>query len=68
MTADFTVKNFKIEYFGLFGEVKGYDDIIQRKQKICQKENLKLIGIYPPDLFSKNFKNYLREIIQKLKK
>jgi len=51
MTADFSVGDIRIEYFGLSGENKLYDEIINRKRKFCQKNNLKLIEIYPSDLF-----------------
>jgi len=51
MTADFSVKNIRIEYFGLFGENKLYDETIFRKRKFCQEKNLKLVEIYPADLF-----------------
>jgi len=66
MTADFAVNNIRIEYFGLQGLNKNYDRIIKIKQKLCGERNLKLIGIYPSDLFSKNFKNCLGEIIRKI--
>ena len=51
MTADFTIGNIRIEYFGLAGRNKLYDKNIKKKQKFCQKEKLKLIEIYPTDLF-----------------
>ena len=59
MTADFSSGNIRLEYFGLAGENKLYDQIIRKKRKFCQKENLKLIEIYPSDLFP----NRLSEII-----
>ena len=68
MTADFAIGNVRIEYFGLQGLNKIYDQIIKRKQKLCQREGLKLIEIYPSDLFSKNFKSCLRDILKKLTK
>jgi len=66
MTADFAVGDVRIEYFGLRGLNKIYDKIIKRKQKLCQKEKLKLIEIYPSDLFSKNFRNCLGKILKEL--
>jgi hypothetical protein len=68
MTADFAIGNVRIEYFGLRGLNKIYDQIIQIKRDICLKEKLKLIEIYPADLFSKNFRNYLGKISRELKK
>ena len=51
MTADFSMGNIRIEYFGLAGENELYDRIIKKKRKLCQKARLKLIEIYPSDLF-----------------
>ncbi len=68
MTADFSIGNVRIEYFGLRGLNKIYDQIIQIKRDICQKEKLKLIEIYPTDLFSKNFRSCLGGILKELKK
>jgi len=56
MTADFTIGNVRIEYFGLRGPNKVYDQIIQIKRNICQRDGLKLLEIYPSDLFSKILK------------
>jgi len=67
MTADFAVGNIRIEYFGLWGLNKTYNQGIQVKRKICQKDNLRLLEIYPSDLFSKNFKSCLGEILKILK-
>jgi len=67
MTADFAVNDIRIEYFGLYGLNKNYDRIIKIKQKLCDREKIKLIEIYPSDLFSKNFKNCLGNIIKKIR-
>jgi len=67
MTADFTVGDVRIEYFGLKGLSRAYDQVIQKKRQLCLKQGLKLIEIYPTDLFSKSFKTCLGEIIKKLK-
>lgn len=67
MTADFAVGNIRIECFGLQGLSKVYDENIKRKQKLCQKEKLKLIAIYPSELFPKNFRNCLGNILKDLK-
>lgn len=68
MTADFAVGNIRIEYFGLAGDDKLYDQTIQKKRNFCQKEKSKLLEIYPSDLFSKNFKSCLRKIFKELKR
>jgi len=53
MTADFFIApNIVIEFFGLAGVQRKYDQIIKRKQELCKKLNLKLIEIYPKDLIS----------------
>lgn len=50
-TADFVVGDVWIEFFGLSGELRSYDDLKYRKLKVARKFNLKLIQIYPQDLF-----------------
>ena len=55
MTADFFIApNIVIEFFGLAGVQRKYDQIIKRKQELCKKLNLKLVEVYPKDLISKN--------------
>ena len=54
LTADFVVKDTIIEFFGLIGAIKRYDELVREKQNICRKYNLKLIEIYPKDLFPVN--------------
>ncbi|OGM91217.1 hypothetical protein A2755_02330 [Candidatus Wolfebacteria bacterium RIFCSPHIGHO2_01_FULL_48_22] len=68
MTADFAVNNLRIEYFGLAGEVYGYDDNIKLKRKMCKRDGLILIEIYPKDLFKKDCRIYLRSLVSKIKK
>ncbi len=53
-TADFVIGNHWIEFFGLYGEIKRYDDLRRQKIQIAKKHHLKLIGIYPKDIFPKN--------------
>lgn len=54
--ADWAISSNKIfiEYFGLAKDSPRYDRSIKQKQKICQKNNIKLISIYPKDLYPKN--------------
>ena len=68
MTADFGIGNVRVEYFGLVGEIQSYDRVIQKKKILLEKEGLKLIEIYPNDLFSKNFKKCLGGILKELRK
>lgn len=54
LKADFVVEDTFIEYFGLSGEIDSYDAAISRKRKICSERNIRLIEIYPNDLFEPN--------------
>lgn len=54
LTADFLIDDKLIEYFGLAGVLKDYDKLIQEKRRIVKKYGLKLIEIYPKNLFPKN--------------
>jgi len=51
--ADWAVKNGKIfiEYFGLAKGSPRYDREIGIKKNLCRKNNIKLVEIYPPDLY-----------------
>lgn len=51
MTADFKVNGTLIEFFGLNGELKSYDRIVKKKEKLWKERNLRVIKIYPNDLF-----------------
>ncbi len=53
-TADFKIADNLIEYFGLAGEHKRYDELRIIKQKMVKKFKLKLIEIYPKDLYPHN--------------
>lgn len=46
-----------VEYFGLANDSPRYDRSIIKKKRICQKNNLTLIPIYPHDLYPKNLFN-----------
>jgi hypothetical protein len=55
MTADFSLgSDVILEFFGLAGVQKQYDKIIERKRQICRDKKLRLIEIYPRDLFPKD--------------
>lgn len=54
LTADFVVNDYWIEFFGLFGEHKRYDELRKEKLKLAEEYNLKFIEIYPDHLFPKN--------------
>ncbi|MBI1888335.1 MAG: hypothetical protein HYS15_00140 [Candidatus Spechtbacteria bacterium] len=67
MTADFAMGDMRVEYFGLTGEVQGYDEVIRKKRDLCAKLGLKLVEIYPSELFSKDFKKCLGRILWEVK-
>lgn len=50
-TVDFKIGDFWIEFFGLSGELKRYDELKERKLKLAKKNKLNLIEIYPKDIF-----------------
>ncbi len=63
-TADFVVDKYWIEFFGLSGELKRYDQIKRKKLRLARKLNLNLIKLYPKDLFPKgNLNNVLKILI-----
>ncbi|MDP2671937.1 MAG: hypothetical protein Q8O68_00315 [Candidatus Daviesbacteria bacterium] len=53
-TADFKIGNKLIEYFGLAGEHRRYDELRIIKQRIVKRLKLELIEIYPKDLYPTN--------------
>lgn len=63
MTADFVVGSLWIKYFGLAGEIKSYDKYAEKKRFLCKSCNLKLVEIYPRDLFSNNFSKIILDQI-----
>lgn len=50
-TADFKIGNRIIEYFGLAGEHKRYDQLRRIKQRIVKRYKLQFTEIYPKDLY-----------------
>lgn len=54
LTADFVVGDRWIEFFGLAGVIKKYDELHGKKHAIAKKHKIKLVSIYPKDLFPKN--------------
>ncbi len=50
-TADFKVRNFIIEFFGLHGELQSYDKLMKRKLAKIRSLGWQLISIYPKDIF-----------------
>jgi len=58
-TCDFVVGNKWIEFFGLHGEHKRYDQLWRQKLKIAKKCKLNMTGIYPEDILQSNKFNFL---------
>ncbi len=42
-----------IEYFGLANDSHRYDRVIKEKKKLCEKNGIRLVEIYPSDLYPK---------------
>ena len=53
-TADFLINGKFVEFLGLNGEIKQYDKNTRLKEKLAEKHRLKLIKIFPKDLFPIN--------------
>jgi hypothetical protein len=51
LTVDFVVYERWIEFFGLSGQHKRYDELKNLKIKLANKHKLNLVEIYPEDLF-----------------
>lgn len=58
MSADFLVEDVRIEYFGLAGIKKDYDQNIEKKRLESRKHRYKLLEIYPSALFAPGFKKF----------
>lgn len=54
LTVDFVIGDCWVEFFGLKGRFKRYDELIEKKLKLAEKYKIKLVAIYPEHLFSKN--------------
>ncbi len=53
-TVDFKIGDCWVEFFGLSGQLKRYDELILQKLELVGKYKLKLIKLYLSDLFPKN--------------
>jgi len=53
-TVDYKIGKYWIEFFGLSGQHEKYDVLKFRKINLAKKYKLKIIEIYPGDLFPKN--------------
>lgn len=50
-TSDFKIGNTFVEFFGLKGQLKKYNELMDQKLQLIREKKLKLIPIYPEDLF-----------------
>jgi hypothetical protein len=50
-TVDFKVGEYWIEYFGLSGEHKRYDELKEKKKELIKKYKISLIEVYPRHLY-----------------
>lgn len=53
-TTDFLVNGTYVEFFGLEGQLKRYDKLMKEKLRWIASQKLKLLSIYPTDLFPKS--------------
>lgn len=54
MSSDFTIGNIRIEFIGLAGVIKKYDELLKKKRSLIKKLNIKVVEILPSDLFPEN--------------
>jgi hypothetical protein len=54
LTVDFVIGDYWVEFFGLSGKHKRYDELKEKKLKLAEKHKIKLVAIYPEHLFPKN--------------
>lgn len=59
-TVDFKIGNNWIEFFGLSGQSKRYDQLKRRKLRLARKYNIKVVEIYPKDIFPLNTHKVIR--------
>ncbi|OGH09022.1 MAG: hypothetical protein A2152_01390 [Candidatus Levybacteria bacterium RBG_16_35_6] len=64
LTVDFLIGNYWIEFFGLFGQHRRYDELRKEKLKIAKANNMSLIEIYPKDLFPVNKLDQILAVLQ----
>ncbi len=53
LKTDFLVGDYWVEFFGLSGELRRYDQLKKKKLALIKRRGLKLIEIYPKHLFPK---------------
>lgn len=54
LTVDFIIEDYWVEFFGLVGEHRRYDELRGKKLQLVKIHKLKFIEIYPHHLFPKN--------------
>ena len=54
LSVDFKIGDYWVEFFGLSGEHKRYDQLKRKKIRLARKLGLNLVKIYPKDLFPKS--------------
>lgn len=54
LSVDFVINNTWIEFFGLAGVLDKYDQLHKKKLRLAVKHKIKLIEIFPKDLFPVN--------------
>jgi len=65
MSADFKVGEYWIELFGLTGQLKAYDGLMNQKLSLISQYKLKLIALYLSDIFPVNRLDVKLNLLQK---
>lgn len=61
---DFKVGSTYIEFFGLHGELRKYDELVRQKLKIIKKNNIKFLPIFPKNIYPKsNLEKILKSLL-----
>ena len=54
LSVDFRIGDYWVEFFGLSGQHRRYDQLKRKKIRLARKLGLNLVKIYPKDLFPKS--------------
>lgn len=63
LTVDFVIGDYWIEFFGLSGGHKRYDELKEKKLELVKKHKIKFVAIYPKHLFPKNMLSEILAVV-----
>jgi len=68
MVCDFYLPEQKVylEYFGLAGASERYDERIEVKKALCEALGIRMVGIYPCDIYRRRGKAWEKEIVERI--